>query len=178
MFETSSTRSAEAGWPFARDLVIAVLLVLMMFALSMGWAQDAQQKPATTGPYRGITTVEIITNVGTDLRLPKNTPFALKVYHMDAFQAMNQALENATPRGLTYDQKKAWQDGYVKAHKAEFDRWLDMVGQAMAGGDLLDKYHTRFRVNPGVVINAGQWTAQGEPDLDKVIAQFQKERKQ
>ena len=119
----------------------------------------------------------MFTNVGTNLNLPKNPPFALKVYRMDAFQAMNQGLEDKTPRGLTYDQKKAWQDEYVKTHKAEFDRWTDMVGQAMAGGERLQRYQLRIRINPGVVINEGQWAVQGEPDIAKVIAQYQQERK-
>lgn len=167
-----------SGWRFVRDLVIAILLVLMAFAASLAWAEGALRAPATNGPYRGITKVELFTNWDTQLKLPKNPPFELKVYRMDAFAAMNQDLENKTPRGLTYDQKKAWQVQYRKEHKAETDRWMDMFESSMVGSERLKQYNLRFRVNPGVVINEGQWAGQGEPDLDKVIAQFQKERKQ
>ena len=170
--------SDEAVWPLGRDFVVALLLVLMVFTVSLGWAQAPRSKPTTTGPYRGITTVELFTNWDTQLKLPKNPPFELKVYRMDAFAAMNQDLENKTPRGLTYDQKKAWQVQYRREHKAETDRWMDMFESSMVGSERLKQYNLRFRVDPGVVINEGQWAGQGEPDLDKVIAQFQKERKQ
>lgn len=160
---------------FAR-LVVMLSLTAAGLSVSVN-AQDNERKPASSGPYRGITVVEVFTNTDTQLRLPKSPPFELKVYRMDAFQAMNQALESKTPRGLTYDQKKAWQVEYTQNHKAEIDRWAEMVAMAMAGGERLKVYRMQFRLNPGVVINKGQWAVQGEPDLNKVFSQFHVENK-
>ena len=172
------TPSAGACAWIAKAVAILALLVWSLTHVNLAWAQDVRRQAATSGPYRGITLLEVYTNVDSQIKLPKNPPFEVKVYRMDAIHVMNQALESRTPKGLDYDQKKAWQNDYVKRHQAEFDRYAEMVAQALEGGSRLEDYRIRFRINPGVVINRGEWATQGEHDINKVIAQFQRERRQ
>jgi hypothetical protein len=167
--------------PITRRHCRQVFLMLSLSAVCLGagvGAQEVKPKTATSGPYRGISLVEVFTQVGTELRLPKNPTFELKVYRMNAFPAMNAVLDAKIPPGLTYDQRKAWRIAYEKEHKDEVDRWMDLVGAAFAGSERLKQYEIRFRQDPGVVINKGQWATQGSVDINEVIAQYQKEQKQ